>query len=371
MISYYRLVRKEEIFSYLKGNFLETIRWQDQLKDKIQLCDYSIMTGHGDDIKNLSSGDMPPCFIVKDKSFFADLALSPLMLGSMIAAGAAASIIGGGIWGKKGVLTSVLNKDATKKSDKYLLVCNLDKLNAEEVEQILTAVGVLSKSLNKAESPNFDSLLETTYINSDSIIKISPEYIRGNFPLTYPEEMIYESIFVKHPLVGYEGMLVPLEKYYKFLSEQSFNEFLTILVKLGVKKVELVYSENKMIRNALDAYAGYKDITGVSATYKEENRTSIHSYWGMEFEGKHISPQDICNNFLDTYPFHRNNGTLKAMIEGIRSGNRNKVYTVERSFSGSYGLDIGSAGKVLGFNAGFDFNRETYQDEKSTFNVLY
>ena len=184
--------------------------------------------------------------------------------------------------------------------------------------------------------------------------------------------MIYESVFVKHPLAGYEKMLVPLEKYYKFLSEQNFYDFLTILVRLGVKKIELIHSENKLIKNALDAYAGYNRITGLSATYNQDTRTSMHSYWGMEFEGKHLSPHEIDDNFLSDYPFHRNNGTLKAMIEGIKSGNRNKVYTVERSFTGSYGLDIKSAVNALGFiGAGFDFNREMYQDEKSTFNVIY
>jgi len=33
----------------------------------------------------------------------------------------------------------------------------------------------------------------------------------------------------------------------------------------------------------------------------------------MEFEGKQIAPQEIPENFLDEFPFHRNNGTLKAM----------------------------------------------------------
>ena len=59
------------------------------------------------------------------------------------------------------------------------------------------------------------------------------------------------------------------------------------------------------------------------------------------------------------------------MLEGIRFGNRNKTYTVERSFTGTYGLDVNAAVKILGLQVGFNFNRETYHDEKSTFNVLY
>ncbi|MEL6930862.1 MAG: hypothetical protein AAFO95_19860 [Cyanobacteria bacterium J06600_6] len=208
-----------------------------------------------------------------------------------------------------------------------------------------------------------------------SILRISPEYITKNFPQTFSEKLIYGSIFVKHPLVGFEKMLVPLEEYYKFLSDQSFNEFLTILVRLGAKKIELISSENQLMQNALEAYAGYKGLTGklvnIEGSYKKKESSTSHSYWGMEFEGRQIVPEEIPDKFLDAYPFHKNNGTLKAMIEGIRSGNRNKTYTVERSFTGTYGLDVGGAIEVLGLQAGFNFNRETYHDEKSTFNVVY
>jgi hypothetical protein len=69
--------------------------------------------------------------------------------------------------------------------------------------------------------------------------------------------------------VGYEQMLVPLERYYTFLSEQSFNEFLTILVKLGVKKVELIHSENKLMKNAINAYAGYRKVIGAAGGHAE------------------------------------------------------------------------------------------------------
>jgi hypothetical protein len=373
VISYYKLVRREEILPQLKSNLLEDRKWRDQLRNKLQLCDYSIMTGYGDDKKAIPFNDMPPLFILKEKSHFANF------LNSDAAKIAAAAVAIGGL----GLLLAPkiyksLTSDTSKKvtttddeKDKYILICNLDKASPEEKERVLTTLGVLPKLPSQANGASLESLLGTFCTEKDSIITISPEYVARNFPLTYPEEMIYESLFVKHPLVGYEGMLVPLEKYYKFLSEQSFNELLAVLVRLGVKKVELIYSENKLMKNALDAYAGYKNIAGLSATYKENTYTSIHSYWGMEFEGKQISPYEIDDNFLNNYPFHRNNGTLRAMIEGIKSGNRNKVYTVERSFTGSYGLDINSATKALGFEAGFAFNREMYQDEKSTFNVLY
>jgi hypothetical protein len=136
--------------------------------------------------------------------------------------------------------------------------------------------------------------------------------------------------------------------YYKFLSEQSFNEFLTILVKLGVKKVELIHSENKLMKNAINAYAGYRKVIGAAGGHAEVSAECSHSYWGMEFEGKQISLEEIGINFLNEFPFHKNNGTLKAMIEGMRSGNRNRIYTVERSFGSSYGLDEQSAVKVFG-----------------------
>ena len=351
MIGYYKLIRKEEILSQLDNRRLQNRKWQDQLNDKLQVFYYDMCGMPGTHLPvypvrlgifgRSTSDKTPPFFIFKD------------------------------IMQKRheeGLFTSIKLPELSKQT---LLVCNLDKISSDTRDRLLATIGVLPELPSQTENVNIDSLFGAFSTENDSMIIVSPEYISKNFPLTYPEEMIYNSIFVKHPLVGYEKMLVPLEKYYKFLSEQSFNELLAILVKLGVKKVELIHSENKLMKNALDAYAGYKNITGISATYKESASSSIHAYWGMEFEGKQISPNEIGGDFLHNYPFHRNNGTLLAMIEGIKYGNRNKVYTVERSFSGSYGLEINSAIKVLGFKAGFDFNKETYLDEKSTFNVLY
>lgn len=263
-------------------------------------------------------------------------------------------------------------------------ICKKIKENIESGNYFVVHVGLYDNNEDLSGN-NYYKLVRDKYFSDKAVSKydpdkiselslISSEFIKRKYPLTYSEELIYNTVFVEHPMVGYEKMLVPLEKYYKFLSEQSFYEFLNILVKLGIKKVELIHSENQLMKNALNAYANYSKLTNivsVSGDYKSSSAESKGTYWRMEFEGKQVKACDIGANFLSEFPFHSNNGTLKAMIEGIRSGNRSKSYTVERSFTGNFGLDINVAVKVLGFDAGFNFNKELYTDEKSTFSVSY
>lgn len=260
-----------------------------------------------------------------------------------------------------------LNPDVKRK---YLIVLNAHRIDALKLSEIC-------KILEISNPDGFDELyrekehLSKAYYRIGNVKYITPDYIESAFPLTYSEELIYGATFVRHPLVGYEEMLVPLEKYYKFLSEQNFNEFLHILIKLGVKKVELIQSENELMKNALKAYSGYREYLSISGSVAKVNEKKSRLYWGMEFSGKEVQSEEISETFLESHPFHKNNGTIIAMIEGIRSGNRNRTYTVERSFTGNYGLNIESAISVLGVDGGFDFQKERHMDEKSTFNVLY
>ena len=344
--AYYKLVRREDIIPSLRSNSLENNEWHAQLQGILKPYSFNVTKVNANKTITLDLSHLPKIFAVKQVSY--DV---------------------------QSLLRHFVEKEKLPAEEyQYLLVCKLNSMSADDRSKILYSLGILPSLPD--DNIEVDSILKNFYIKQEnSIFCISPEYILKNFPLTYSEKLIYESVFVKHPLVGFEKMLVPLEDYYKFLSEQSFNEFLTILVRLGVKKVELIYSENKLMRNALDAYANYEGVfrklADIKGSYEETSASSNHSYWGMEFEGKQIAPQEIPKNFLDEFPFHRNNGTLKAMIEGIRFGNRNKTYTVERSFTGTYGLDVNAAVKILSLQAGFNFNRETYHDEKSTFNVLY
>jgi hypothetical protein len=365
---YYKLVRKNDLAPALQAKLLDDRRWQDKLHEKLPLRRYRVMEGHGDQQKRVSLTDLPASFLLTHERLFPDFASIVTPVTAVTAAVLGAVYLFGGK-----SLHSPQTKQAQpqeRNGEEFLLICRLAKLSPDKRDKILEALDVISPA-DSIQGSNIDLLLENFSDNKNSVLNVAPQFVSRHFPLTYAEEMIYDATFAQHPLAGYERMLVPLEKYYKFLSEQSFNEFLTILVKLGAKKVELVHSENKLMKNALSAYAGHHRMVEVGGAYAASVSEGVHSYWGMEFEGKQISASEIPKDFLDGFPFHKNNGTLIAMIEGIRSGNRNRTYTVERSFTGSYGLDVASAIKVLGFEAGFDFRKDTYNDEKSTFNVVF
>ncbi len=154
MISYYKLVRREEILPQLKSNLLEDRKWRDQLINKLKLCDYSIVTGYGDDKKTIPFNDMPSLFILKEKSHIADTEKTM----TAIAAGALGPLLLPTI--PKSLTPDTLKKAATDdKKDKDILICNLDKVSPEEKERVLTTLGVLPELSSQADGASLESLL--------------------------------------------------------------------------------------------------------------------------------------------------------------------------------------------------------------------
>ena len=166
MTSYYKLIRKEEVLPQLKNNILEDRKWRDRLRDKFEICDYFITEGDSGNLKTIFFSEMPPIFILSDLNEKI-ISNSPITYLEMVSK-------------KKNIKLG-------NETGEHLLVCNLDKVNPEQRERILTTLEVLPELTSEADGTSLESFLGTFYTEKDSIYSISPEYVSKNFPLTYEE----------------------------------------------------------------------------------------------------------------------------------------------------------------------------------------
>jgi hypothetical protein len=201
----------------------------------------------------------------------------------------------------------------------------------------------------------------------DGIQALTRQRVLERFPATEERYLQDQALLVMHPTLhpACSRKLLPAANLYTALREESEHELFGALIRLGATEVELEQRVEETERNRTSGEAklrvGAAKGEG-SIESREEKRESVSRKTRVVADPLELDLSTLeQDSFFSPLVFNRDNASLRALFDTIRSGRRCTEYRLEfhHTIERSYALEIRiKASYASLFTVSIDFERE-------------